>query len=317
MKRLWAHMRELWPRWTLLPAAPFVLLFVFQLGQGIFRGEILIVAFLAVFLSYWNQRTKRLMVVIYPLFLVGLLYEMMGPIKNLGLSEETVHVCDLHAAERTLFGVGTGASRMTLPDLAQLHPHPVLDVLSAIPYGTFLFVIVGYGFYLYFRSIQTLSRYAWTFFVLNVLGFTTYHLYPAAPPWYFHKYGCTVDLDAAASAGPNLLRVDQWMGFGFFEGFYGRSNDVFGAVPSLHVAYAVLILLAAWPLHRWFARSVATLYFVLMAFGAIYLDHHWVIDATLGIIYCVVVYMSVGWVQTYLRLRRAKDDDSQPDGKPA
>ena len=78
-----------------------------------------------------------------------------------------------------------------------------------------------------------------------------------------------------------------------------------------------MIILAAGPLHRWFGRSVAALYFVLMAFGAIYLDHHWVIDAVLGIIYCVVVYMSVGWVQTYVRSRRAKNDDSQPDGKPA
>ena len=87
MKRLWTHMRALWPRWTLLPAAPFVLLPLYRLAQGDIRGEIFIVAFVAVFLAYWNQRTKRLLVVIYPLFLVGLLYEMMGPIKNVGLTE--------------------------------------------------------------------------------------------------------------------------------------------------------------------------------------------------------------------------------------
>ena len=28
-----------------------------------------------------------------------------------------------------------------------------------------------------------MRRFAWTFFFLNVAGFLTYHLYPAAPPW--------------------------------------------------------------------------------------------------------------------------------------
>jgi len=295
-----------------------VLLALISLGLGEFRMELVLVAFIAVFLAYWNQRTKKLLVVMYPLFLVGLLYEAMGPIQNWGLTEDNVHVCDLHAAEVRWFGVGSGAERMSLPTLASMNAHPVLDVIAAIPYGTFIFVILGYGVYLYFRNIQTLSRYAWTFLILNVLGFATYHIYPAAPPWYFHKYGCTVDLQAQAYAGPNLLRVDQWMGFGFFEGFYGRSNDVFGAVPSLHVAYAVLIVLAVWPLHRWLGRSLAVIYMVLMMFGAIYLDHHWVIDATLGTIYCVVVYMVVGWVLDYVRARRANTGSGDEiDGKPA
>ena len=61
----------------------------------------------------------------------------------------------------------------------------------------------------------------WSFFVLNIAGFVTYHLYPAAPPWYFHLHGCTVDLAAPASAGPNLTRVDAWLGISYFAGFTG------------------------------------------------------------------------------------------------
>src|SRR6185436_20727216 len=106
------------------------------------------------------------------------------------------------------------------------------------PYATYLIAAVIYAVWLAQGDAGRRAlavRFGWGFLVLNVAGFVTYHLYPAAPPWYYHAHGCVVDLAAAASAGPNLLRVDALMGMNYFAGFYGRSSDVFGAVPSLHV----------------------------------------------------------------------------------
>ena len=162
------------------------------------------------------------------------------------MTPDRVHLCDLRAADASLFGDGTGRRSSSLPEWLQAHRTPFLDLYCSIPYGTFLFVMVGYAIYLYWKKENLLRRFAWSYFFLNVAGFLTYHIYPAAPPWYYAIHGCNVDMLAHASAGPNLESVDAMLGFRFFGGLYGRSNDLFGAVPSLHVAYPVLILFAGW-----------------------------------------------------------------------
>jgi hypothetical protein len=142
---------------------------------------------------------------------------------------------------------------------------------------------------MYVRDYPRMVRFAWCFFALNIAGFITYHLYPAAPPWYFHAHGCAVDIHAHASEGPALARVDSWLGVHYFAGMYGRASDVFGAMPSLHCAYAGLVVLEGWAVfgRPWRAASVG--FFALMVFAAVYLDHHWVLDAVAGCAYCVVV----------------------------
>src|SRR5262249_25413020 len=133
-----------------------------------------------------------------------------------------------------------------LPDWFLTHHSPLADVLSAIPYGTYLFVSLGFAVYLYARDFTAMQRFAWAFLLLNVAGFVTYHVYPSGPPWYFHARGCEVDLATGPAAGAALLRVDALIGVRFFAGMYERASDVFGAVPSLHAAYPLLIVVAGW-----------------------------------------------------------------------
>lgn len=103
--------------------------------------------------------------------------------------------------------------------------------------------------YLYRFDYEAMCRFGTAFLVINVFGFMTHHAYPAALPWYFHQHGCAVDLMARASEGPNLARVDRMLGFPYFASFYAGSSNVFGAVPSLPVAYPLLIMLDPGP-HR-------------------------------------------------------------------
>jgi hypothetical protein len=125
--------------------------------------------------------------------------------------------------------------------------------------------------------------------LLNVAGFATYHLYPAAPPWYFHKYGCTVHLAAIPDCGPNLKRVDAMVGIPYFARFYSRASEVFGAVPSLHVAYPLLMIVEGWRLHGRTGRALLLSFYGSMCFAAVYLDHHWVIDIVAGSGYALAV----------------------------
>jgi hypothetical protein len=266
-----------------IASAPFVLWPLYILSRGEVRWEMIAVMVLVPALAFTR---RKLFTGLFPLALVAFLYDTMRFVKNVGLTPERVHLCDLREAEMALFGVAVGDGPMgTLHDLIQTRPSLGLDALCAIPYGTYIYAVIGAAVYLYRRDFLRMQRYAWTFLLLNIAGFITYHVYPAAPPWYFHAHGCVVDLAAHASAGPNLARVDALMGVSYFHGFYGRSNDIFGAVPSLHVAYPTLLAIETWPYLGLAQRVVAVAYAALMCVAAVYLDHHWVIDVLVGLAY--------------------------------
>lgn len=277
----------------LLPL-PFVAWAIYCLARGELRWELVALLVVAPALALWSDKSRRFLVLLYPIGLVGLLYDSMRFFRLAFVTPSRVHACDLQAAERALFGVG--AAHETPNDFWQHHASPILDAICAVPYGIFLFAIVGFAIWLYFKDERAMRRFTWVYLALNVAGFATYHVFPAAPPWYVAQHGCAIDLYAHASEGPNLARVDHWLGFGYFHGLYGRSNDVFGAFPSLHVAYPVLILLAGWKIHGGVARTLMVLFFVTMAFASVYLEHHWVIDGLCGIVYAVVAYAIVGAV---------------------
>ncbi len=284
-----AHVRRLWPRYPWWPPAPFVLLAVFWGLQGKLRWDHIAIVVLVSALAYGSLWTKRLFLGILPIGLVGVLYDTMRFVKNVGLTPDNVHVCDVRAIDQRFFGMNYQGARITLHDYLQQHWTPFLDRYCAIPYGIFIAVVVAYSVYLFRRDYPGLLRFTWSFLALNVAGFITYHVYPAAPPWYYHHYGCVVDLATHASEGPNLARVDAWLGIPYFAGVYGRSSDVFGAVPSLHVAYPLLMLLEGFRRHRWLGRVLLIWFYLSMCFAAVYLDHHWVFDIVLGSFYTVVI----------------------------
>jgi membrane-associated phospholipid phosphatase len=303
VRRLVRHLRSLWPGWTLIAPLPFVVHPVWAAARGDVHWENAAVLATALALFGIGPRTKKLFLGVYPIGLVGILYDSMRVVQNVGVSPASVHLCDLRAHELALFGVTMNGERVTLHDWFQTHWSPWLDRLCAIPYGTFIFVCIAAAGWMYVRSYPRMVRFAWCFFALNVAGFVTYHLYPAAPPWYFHAHGCVVDVHAHASEGPNLARVDAWLGIPYFAGMYGRASDVFGAMPSLHCAYALLVALEGWAVFSKAWRVASVAFFALMCFSAVYLDHHWIVDALAGITYCVVV---VGAARVATRWRASR-----------
>jgi hypothetical protein len=298
MNSLVTHVRGLWPRFGLLVLVPFWAIVVVRAAQRALRWDEVLVALVATGLAYGNARTKRLFLGILPIGLVAVLYDAMHGLKDLGLSPERVHVCDLRALEMRWFGVDVGGVRGTVHDYLQAHAVPALDALCAIPYGIFIYVVIGYALYLYRRDYPRLLRFTWCFLALNLTGFVIYHLYPAAPPWYFHSHGCHVDLSTTAHEGPNLARVDAWLGFPYFANFYRRSSDVFGAVPSLHVAYPLLMVIEGFSLHRVLGRVSLIGFYLLMCFSAVYLDHHWICDVVAG---SVLTLLTVALVRRAFR----------------
>lgn len=283
--------RKGWPRpprdlWLVFP---FVTYAAYSAARSDLRIDHFLVIATASILAMVGPRSRQLLHGLFPVGLVFILYDGMRPLQQLGITADRVRLCDLRALEATLFGSGGN----TLHDYFYVHHAPVLDLLCAFPYATFILWCVGGAFYLYFFDRHAMKKFVWGFFLLNLAGFLTYHLIPAAPPWYFHTHGCAVDLATRASEGPALARVDSMLGIGYFRGMYGKASSVFGAIPSLHCAYPAILAMVGWRSFSRKLRMAAVAYSLLMVFSAIYLDHHWVIDTIIGALYAAAIAVAM------------------------
>lgn len=154
-------------------------------------------------------------------------------------------------------------------------------------------------------------RFALSVAGLALLGFATYALYPAAPPWMAAEQGLI---------GETTRVIPQIWGqlgmpprFGVVGTGYQYANDV-AAVPSLHAAYSLLIALELWPraavaseAQRWRRAGLRTLlgaYPLVMGFALVYSGEHYVVDVLLGWIYAVIIWFGVRWALTRWHDRR-------------
>ena len=293
MRRFREHCRRLWPRHPLLPALPLPLYTAAMALRGELRIDHIVVTGTFLVLAYAHPKTKQFLVSFLGFVLIAVLYDAGRFIRDLGVSEGRVIGCGLYEFERSWLGIAEGGHKIALQDFFLTHHHPVADVFFAIPYAVFIAVSIGYAIYLFVTDPRACARFSWAFFVLNVLGMLTYHLLPCAPPWYAHRHGCAIHLNVAEYEGDALARVDAMTGVAYFRAFYGRAAEVFGALPSLHVAYPLLIVLEGWRRHGLAGRAASIFFFVWMGVAAIYLDHHWITDVVLGAAYAVLVFVAL------------------------
>jgi hypothetical protein len=147
---------------------------------------------------------------------------------------------------------------------------------------------------LWFFARGRFRRYVATVSLLAVMGFATFALFPAAPPWLASREGV---LDwTTRSIGPISGHV-PFVSVSF-EGLFERGSEYanpVAAVPSLHAAYTLLIALFLW---RWAgrARPLLAAYPVAMAFVLVYTAEHYVVDILLGWAYALVALWIVNRV---------------------
>ncbi|MDQ3291637.1 MAG: phosphatase PAP2 family protein, partial [Bacteroidota bacterium] len=129
---------------------------------------------------------------------------------------------------------------------------------------------------------------------VNLIGFVIYYVYPAAPPWYVQHYGFTF-IPGTPGNTAGLARFDNFFGIKLFHGIYSKSSNVFAAMPSLHSAYPVTVLL--YGLKNKLGR--VNMFFALIMLGiwfaAVYSFHHYVLDVILGIACALVGFDLFQW----------------------
>jgi inositol phosphorylceramide synthase catalytic subunit len=198
-----------------------------------------------------------------------------------------VHTGDLWELERALFPVTLDGSVTTWPAYFAARPNVVLDALCGLGYATYLLEFLVLLVVLFFRRDGRFELMGWAFFAVSALGCLTYVLYPAAPPWYVMEHGMgPADLAAQPSAA-GAARFDALFGVSYFADFYSRNPNVMGAMPSLHLAYPVVGLWQIWHLGKWW-RTGAAAFTGLVAFSAVYLSHHYILDVLAGVLVAVV-----------------------------
>jgi membrane-associated phospholipid phosphatase len=82
--------------------------------------------------------------------------------------------------------------------------------------------------------------------------------------------------------------------------FYAKSANIFGAMPSLHVAYATLVACVAAPLGRWL-RLGTSIFALSMAFSAVYSRHHYLLDVVAGVLLALTVWLAFRAARWLLR----------------
>ena len=275
--------RRLWP-----PAVGISYIAAIGLLGGL-RGDHVLLGLLGL-LDLYNEKSRQFLRAFFPFILTGVVFDSMRYFYWLGV-EGRVHVAEPYLLERRWFGVGG----RTLNEIFLEHRALILDLACGFAYLVYVPAYLALALLLFFKGRADGARtFARCFLIVNVMGFATYFVYPAAPPWYVTEYGLGPARMGISPAAAATLRFDALLGAHFFEDMYARGIDVFGAFPSLHVAYPFIAAVLAFQFRelRW-ARVPALLFFLLMCLSAVYLQHHYVIDAALGVAYGIAAVAAV------------------------
>ncbi len=272
-----------------------------------FRAEYVLLSLFWTFITFAGPRSRRFANMALPFLMVGILYDQILP--HLFQYRPEPHVADLYHLEQRLFGIHTAQGVLIPSEWFEQHTSPWLDVPTGFGYMTYMFESFIVAAWMFFVDEAQTQKLAWAFLIVNILGFTSWIVFPAAPPWYVAQYGLgPAHMDAIPSAA-GAARFDAIFGITYFSGFYQRSHNVYGAMPSLHVAYPLVVLLSVWSMKQRWIKIVCFAFFLLITFAAVYLQHHYVIDAIMGVVTAFIAYGLMLWLRAaYLRWRAPADD---------
>ncbi len=286
--------------WMALPAGMVAYCFLLALVGGL-RIEHVAITLAVIALAWIGPRTRQFLIDMSPYLFLAVGYDLVRYGREAFVRPQNVLGCGLRKADLALFAVSPG---VTIQDWFAVHHWPAVDLLAAVPYLIFIYLAFIYAAYLYFVDRPRMRFYLWSLALANYIAYAMWLIVPAAPPWYIRTYGCAIDMAALPSAA-GLVRVDHLLGIRYFHDFYSRASSVFGAMPSMHCAYPMIGLLTAWKSIGWKTRPLHLIYALWMFFAAIYLGHHWVLDALAGWLVSVVAVSVVSLVRRYATSQQA------------
>ncbi|MEO9021585.1 MAG: phosphatase PAP2 family protein [Ginsengibacter sp.] len=258
-------------------SAGYLLLSYLLIG---FRPEQIILLVLINSLYFSSAKTRELLIVLLPFIIFWIVFDYMKAFPN--YSYNTVHIESLYDSEKKLFGFYDLGKIVTPNEYFLAHSKRFLDVLTGFFYLSWVPVPLAFTIYLFFAKRQEALNFSITFLLVNLLGFTIYYVYPAAPPWYVEFHG--FHFNALTPGNPaGLIRFDHAMNWKLFESMYKESSNVFAAMPSLHSAYPLILFYFGLKNKMGKINILFGLLMVGIWFAAVYNSHHYILDVIAGI----------------------------------
>ncbi len=173
------------------------------------------------------------------------------------------------------------------------------DVGVSAVYMSHFFVPYLCAGYLWKRGQRVWRWYAASFVGITFSACVVFALYATAPPWYAAQQGL-IDKFPRVIAGRGWSQV----GLRTMDRIISKGQQTvnpFAAIPSLHSAEALLVVLFLWPVVWKWVRLLLLAYPLAMGFTLVYAGEHYAIDVLVGWGF-VATALSIGW---WLRRRFA------------
>ncbi|MEU8264390.1 phosphatase PAP2 family protein [Micromonospora sp. NPDC048999] len=211
----------------------------------------------------------------------------------------TPHAMEMIVVDRFLLGWATGGEVPTVWLQEHLYRPEVhwWDVLVSWVYFSHFVATFAAAAVLWMRDRSRWAAYMRRWGFLCAAGLATYFAYPAAPPWWAGQNGLLTEVARISTRGwkemgmhgaGNVLNAGQI-----------ASNPV-AAMPSLHTAFALFVVLYFLPSvrKRWWPLLLS--YPLAMTFTLVYSGEHYVIDVLVGWVYVGLTFLVVnlaerGW----------------------
>lgn len=229
-----------------------------------------------------------------------LLYDFArGVADNTGIAPHTSTGIDF---DRALFG-------HTLPNnwlqdrLFDMYHAHWYDYVTFFVYLSHFFVTLIVAAFLWRFRYPLFRRWRAMVMTIAGVGFLTYILFPGTPPWLASETGHLPPI--TRTIGYMWQHVHLYPAAAMFETSNRYVNEV-AAIPSLHAAYTMLVVLFFWNMVPRWARPLLVLYPLAMGFTLVYTGEHYVFDVVLGWVYAVGVYSAVLAVERVRENGRAR-----------
>jgi membrane-associated phospholipid phosphatase len=282
------------------------------LNHGIPTGRtnlaaMLMIALLLTSLGRGWRAALRVIVDWLPFTAMLLLYdETRGVAYRLGIG---LHETDILHAEKWLFG-GTEPSLWLQQHLYNPAHIYWYDVVCTLIYTSHFLTTPILAAILWLRDRTLWVRYISRVVVLSAAGLITYCLFPEAPPWLAGRDGFSPAVARISTRGWVPLHFESLQD-ALSKAQDGGSNPI-AAMPSLHLAFATLAVIAVGAQLRSRWRTLLALYPLAMGFVLVYCGEHYVLDLIAGLAYALITHYALkAWERRRAR-RRPRADFAVP-----
>jgi membrane-associated phospholipid phosphatase len=254
-----------------------------------------------------NGRVRRFFTDWWPLFAFWLTYDRLRLLQPLLFSRVAVEAPYL--LERWLFGWLAGgdvpphSARLWLASLGDTAAGVTVGWSAQLIYLSYLLILPVHLFIWWLRGNSDptdrgrFHRHIVAFTALHVMAMATYVALPVAPPWWVSLHGMvqpTVDLVARTNMADAMYGV-------IVQRMIKNAAQWFGAVPSLHAAYPVLLWFLALRDRGRPITIVLGVYSALMFVVTVVLNQHYIIDLVAAVILAAIAWRFALRITPHLR----------------